>query len=601
LDYEYNNAYFSPIDRFRYIEFDRDWSATNTTQKPQDDHIINAQIRLQKNLQNYIELKHTRRNRGINNNFDINGFQQTVDLAKSFGKFYSQFNLFVMSNEQSKNTANWLRFGSNIYYKLPQFITGYQYNLDKNKIEKTHSDSVTSTAMNFTEHKIYVRNGDSSKWIYQTDFALRTDKSPFLGILRDNTNAQTLNIAIRKQTGAKLFNLVFTYRNLENLVIDTTNSTKKVSKLEETVMGRIDWNRSFLKEIVKSELTLATATARELKREFRFILVNTGTGTHTWRDDNKNGLQELNEFYLAINPDEKNYIKIFTPTDEYIPAFSNNFTYRLNVTLPKRWVEQGKILKTLSKISVIASWAVNKKITENNFLSRFLPFAINSNDKFLQSKQDVLRATIFYNRTSPAFGLEFGYLNSAQKQLLTNGFESRSTEELQGLIRCNIGTKFNTKLVLVTDKKQNLSDFLENRNYLIASWQLKPEFSWQPSQAFRLTTSYILHNKRNIFNDKSTEIAILNEFSTEIRWAEAVKRTVSARFRVVNIDFSGDANSPVGYEMLEALQRGVNLTWSINWQQRLSNGLQLTLIYDGRKSENQAVAHVGRVQMTALF
>jgi hypothetical protein len=598
VDYEYNSNFFSPIDRFRYIEFDRDWGAINATQTLAADHILNTQAKIQKNMYNYVALQHTRRQRGE----VINGFQQTAIVAKSFKNLYTQFNLFWLQNTQNiqNNPQNisWWRINSDIFYKFPKIITGYQYNLDKNEIKKANTDSVLSTAMNFIEHKIYVRQGDSAKWTYQTDFALRTDKLPFNGNLLDNTNAQTLNIAIKKQQNAKLFNFVFTYRNLENLQFD---SLKNLPKVEETVMGRIDWNTSFWKENIKSELTLASATARELKREFRFILVNTGTGTHTWRDDNQNGQQELNEFYLAVNPDEKNYIKLFTPTDEYIPAFSNNFTYRLNITLPKTWQQKKGFLKTVSKLSAVASWAANKKITDNNFLSRFLPFSNLVDDKFLQSKQDVIRATIFYNRTSPAFGLEFGYFNSGQKQLLTNGFESRATQEWQALMRRNFGTKLNAKIALITDQKQNLSDFLENRNYLISGWQLKPEIAYQPSQAFRLTTTYIHHQKSNIFAENSTEKAQVNEFSTEIRWAEAVKRTLTSRFRLIHIDFVGEANSPVGYEMLEALQRGVNLTWSINWQQRLSNGLQLTVIYDGRKSENQAVAHVGRVQMTALF
>lgn len=594
LDYEYNSTYFSPIDRFRYIEFDRDWGAINTTQKPQEDHILNGFVKLEKNQFNYLSARHSRRYRGT----DIQGFQQTAEIVKSFGNLYTQLNFFLLNNTQLLQDISWLRVGSNIFYKFPKIATGYQYNLDQNKVQKSKSDSVIATAMNFTEHKLYVRNGDSAKWTYQTDFALRTDKLPILGQLKDNTHAQTLNLIARKQKGARLFNFVFTYRNLENVQVDTF---RKLPKIEETIMGRIDWNTSFWKENIKSELTLSSATARELKREFRFILVNTGTGTHTWRDDNKNGLQELNEFYLAINPDEKNYIKLFTPTDEYIPAFSNNFTYRLNITLPKEWKEKTGLLKTLSKVSAVASWASNKKITDNSFLSRFLPFSNLTEDKFLQSKQDIIRATIFYNRTSPSFGLEFGYFNTAQKQLLTNGFESRATQELQGSVRRNIGTKFNIKLALITDKKQNLSDFLENRNYAISAWQIKPEIAFQPSQSFRITTNYIFHTKRNVFTENSTEKALLNEFSSEIRWAEAVKRTVAARFRLINIDFEGDANSPIGYEMLEALQRGVNLTWSINWQQRLSNGLQLTVIYDGRKSENQPVAHVGRVQMTALF
>lgn len=594
LDYEYDTENFSPIDRFRFIEFDRDWSAPNTTQKPFADQIINAQVSLLHNNANFLQLKHSRRNRGE----DVNGFQQTFDLAKSFGKLHTVFTVFWLQNEQRNTQSNWLRFAAHTFYKFDKIITGYQFSEDRNSVVRLKTDSVVNTAMNFFEHKFYVKQGDSSKWQYQTDFAYREDKLPFEGKLMDNTKAKTLNIAAKKQKDSQFFNLVFTYRSLENLRLQAPN---KPNSTEETVMGRIDWNRSFWKGYIKSEMTLATATARELKREFRFLQVNTGTGTHTWRDDNKDGIQELNEFYLAINPDEKNYIKIFTPTDEYVSVFSNNFSYRLNVNLPKEWQKKGNFLQVLGKLSLVASWAVNKKITDSNFFQRFLPATFNLADNFLQSKQDILRTTLFYNRTSPAFGIEFNFVNSAQRQLLTNGFEARQTQEFQLSVRNNIGKNFNAKLVLGTDRKGNSSDFLPTRNFLVLNWQLRPEIAYQPSQKFRLTLLYAWQQKQNIFAETSTEKAQLNEFSLESRWAEAVKRTVSARLRVINIDFEGEANSPVGYEILEALQRGVNWSWSLNWQQKLANGLQMTLIYDGRKSDNQPVAHVGRVQLTALF
>jgi hypothetical protein len=43
---------------------------------------------------------------------------------------------------------------------------------------------------------------------------------------------------------------------------------------------------------------------------------------------------------------------------------------------------------------------------------------------------------------------------------------------------------------------------------------------------------------------------------------------VSGIIRYVNIDYDGDMNSYVGYEILNALRPGNNLTWSFNVQQR---------------------------------
>lgn len=87
----------------------------------------------------------------------------------------------------------------------------------------------------------------------------------------------------------------------------------------------------------------------------------------------------------------------------------------------------------------------------------------------------------------------------------------------------------------------------------------------------------------------------------DFRFAKAAKRTISANFNFINIDFVGDENSPIGYELLEALRPGQNFKWNLNWQQRLGNGLQLNLRYDGRQSGDSQMIHVGRVQVSALF
>ena len=70
-------------------------------------------------------------------------------------------------------------------------------------------------------------------------------------------------------------------------------------------MGRVDWNATFFDQIIQSDFSYNLSNSRELRREFIFIPVATGEGTHTWRDDNGDGVQDLNEFYIAINPDEK--------------------------------------------------------------------------------------------------------------------------------------------------------------------------------------------------------------------------------------------------------------------------------------------------------
>jgi hypothetical protein len=590
LDYEHNNAFFRPIDRFRYIEFDRDWSAN--TQVPNREHILNASIGLKKDINNFISLKHTRRSRGT----EINGFQQFAEMGLSYKSFFLKSNFFLMQNAQETTRADWTRWSTDISHKTKYLVSGYVYAIDKNAVRNTTNDSIFATAMNFAEHKIYLKNNDSSKWQYGIDYSIREDNSPQSGELIKAFHANTLNINVRRQTTTQLFNLQFTYRKFDNLL--KTNVQEQIP--EETIMNRLDWNVNLGKGAIKSEFTLVNGTGRELKREFVYLKVNPGTGTHTWRDDNADGVQQLNEFYPAINPDEKNYVKFFTPTDQYLLAFTNNFSYRLNLNTPRAWLKAKGFKKFVSKWSSVSAWTIHRRTTDSDVLPRFAPFITVANESRLLSDLANLRTTFFYDRTATKFGAEVSYLQNTNKQLLTNGFESRKQEELQLNARYNLATTWNVRLLVADELKTNGSDFLENRNYAIKNQKLKPEISYQPSQNLRFTLAYFFQNKRNILGEMG-EKATLNEFVLESRIAKKTNRTIATRMRYVNIRYDGLTNSPLGYEMLEALQVGQNVQWSVNWQQRLSNGLQLIFQYEGRKSENSNVIHIGRMQVAALF
>jgi hypothetical protein len=366
-------------------------------------------------------------------------------------------------------------------------------------------------------------------------------------------------------------------------------------------MGRIDWNGNWFSNHVRSELTLAAATGRELRREYVFLPVPAGEGTHTWRDDNNNGLQELNEFYEAINPDEKNFAKFFVPTDQYIRAYTNNLTYRLNITAPRHWQDQGMIKDVLSRLSSVSSWTVNKKITDNNLLSRLTPFTAHIPEDQILSVQDALRTTLFYNRASPRYGFDLSIFRTANKQLLTNGFESRAATELKLNNRINLYKDVSIRTLLGQGVRSNASDFLTDRNYQITSQQLSPEIAYQPSAGFRLSGMYLYSIKRNVTAAESIEKAISNQLGLEARWAKVSKRTLSTGVKYIQLAYNGQVNTPLGYEMLEALRPGNNWSWVFNLQQRLTNGLQISINYEGRKSEMQRLIHIGRMQVSALF
>jgi hypothetical protein len=255
----------------------------------------------------------------------------------------------------------------------------------------------------------------------------------------------------------------------------------------------------------------------------------------------------------------------------------------------------------VSKFSNVLAWTSDRKIKVSDINARFNPF-LKLADSNLFSTQSNLRSTTFFNRSNPTYGFDFVHINTFAKQFLTNGFETRKVNENQINTRVNFLSYFNFKLGLLNSIKALTSDYLSNRNYTIQNQQLKPEFAFQPKDNLRLTGSYILGNKKNILNENyNSEKTEIQEFSFETRISKVTSRTITSVVKLIKIKFTGEQNTAIAYEMLEALRPGNNYTWVINWQEKLSNGLQLSFSYEGRKSEATPIIHLGRMQVSALF
>lgn len=591
-EYEYNSTNFNFIDRFRYIEFDRDWGLSQQTlQNAASEQFFRAGIGFEKDALNRFNYLFYLRNRAN----VLNGTQHSTNWNLQLGsKIRLRQEFFRLNSTQDTLKSDWTRYLGDVSYNSKIIVPGYQFSLDQNALRSVETDSVVSTAMNFKQHLVYLRSNDSLSYFFLADAAWREDKAPFAGELLNETRAFTSNFTFRKQWAQHSLSSTFTYRELEYLQRDLQS--------ELTVMGKMDYQGSLGKNLIRNEISYAIGNGRELQREFVFLPAPNGDGTHTWRDDNDDGVQQLNEFYLAINPEEKQYIKIFVPTDTYIQAYTSILNYRLQAKFPESWKEAGGLRTFLHKFSNTTSLSVEKKVTSDDFVDRINPFVGGINREDILSIRQVIRSSFFFNRASAKYGFDVSYFDSQFKQLLSGGFEDLIQKDWKLNTRYNFNGQTTLRIIAGTGNRLSASDFLDNRNYTISQNQIGPEFSWQPTPYFRTTASYSYTGKVNTANIEFKEKAQLNQVGLDLRFARAVKTTLTGNLKLIQIDYNGVANSPVGYEMLQALTPGTNVTWNLNWLQKIGEGLQLNLVYEGRNSQGlDRLVHVGRMQVSALF
>lgn len=591
-EFEYNSTDFKFIDRLRYIEFDRDWGLSpETLQNAAAEKLFWTRVSLEKDLLNHFDYRIYLRNRqGV-----LQGSQHTANWNLELGKrIRVRQEFFQLESQQDSLDTDWIRYLGDMSFQSKFIVPGYQFSVDRNTLLDTEKDSVISTAMNFQQHLLYLKSNDSLSYSFLVDAAWREDRAPFQGKLENDTKAFTSNFTFSKQWTKHSLRSTFTYRELKYIMRELPS--------ELTVMGKLDYQGSLWDNVIRNELSYAIGNGRELQREFIFLPAPNGDGTHTWRDDNGDGVQQLNEFYLAINPEEKQFIKVFVPTDTFIQAYTSILNYRLQARFPEEWKQEGGFRSFLHRFSNTTSLSVEKKVTSDDFGDRVNPFIGKVDREDILSLRQVIRTSFFFNRASAKFGFDLSLFDSQLKQLLSGGFEDHIQKDWKLNSRFNFSTSSSLRVVAGKGERVSSSDYLANRNYQIGQHQIGPEFAWQPSPFFRTTASYTFTNKENHENLEFEEKATLHQVGLDLRYAKAIKTTLTGNLKLIQIDYNGVSNSPVGYEMLQALTPGTNVTWTLNWLQKIGEGLQLNLVYEGRNSQGlDQIVHVGRMQVSALF
>jgi hypothetical protein len=260
----------------------------------------------------------------------------------------------------------------------------------------------------------------------------------------------------------------------------------------------------------------------------------------------------------------------------------------------------GKALKFISRFATQSVYRVDKKSNDNGNLFTFNPAEIKLNDPLLTALNYSLRQSVFFNQSAAVFGTDYTYQNTLSKQLLTNGSEIRGNTTHEWRWRWNVSRAWSLNSANVFGIKQSVSEFLTIRNYKIESYDFEQKLIYQPNTAFRISAIY-KHNKKQNSIEGGTQKAELNDFGLEFKFNQVEKGSITGKVSLINISYNDAENTAVGYEMLNALKVGYNYTWGLSYQRNLSNNIQISINYDGRKSPNNKIINIGGAQIRAFF
>jgi hypothetical protein len=594
VGYEFVQQRFRPIERLRPVEFGRDWGL-NIINTAADEHLPFISVKLSDNKSNALQYTFSSYLRSDK----FKGFRHAFNQNNEWKGFQLRSAINLTNNNSPTEKGFFFRPSVELSKTLPQlrnYIIGVGYSVEHNEQKNKFYDTLSPLSFSFDIISAFIRSNPAKDNRWSFNYFTRTDKHPYQKNLLQTDKSQNYNLVFELLKNRKhQFRSTITYRTLEVQNTFLTNL-----KPDNSLLGRAEYLVNEWNGFVTGSVLYELGAGQEQKRDYSYIEVPAGRGEFAWIDYNSDNIPQLNEFEIALFPDQAKYIRIFTPTNEFIKANYTQFNYTLSLN-PRSLIANpsNKFAKFVARFNLQSAMQTGKKVLSDGH-PELNPFKGNISDASLITLSYVLSNTLSYNRFSSKWGVDITNITNYNKALLAYGVESRQLKDWIFKGRVNISRQYTFELIQKFGTNNLLTPKFSNRNYELETYTTEPRLTFTEQTKYRIMASYQFIQKKNAII-YGGEKSINNALILESKFNAVQSTSITGRFTYNNISYNGIPNTTTSYIMLEGLLPGKNFLWMLDLTKRLGNNLELSFNYEGRKPGETRTIHIGRASLRALL
>ena len=589
LGYQFIHRNFGEIENFREQEFARDWNLGSASLST-GEHQAKFAMKYEHKSKSFADYQFAMMQRPG----QYQGMRNQAQGVLNYGAWQLSGNASYLQAADTAVNSGFLRHRAGLSRQFGKFQLGLSEEAEDNRRFSLLNDSLVQGSFSWNSYRAWIGSADSAAQQFRLSYARRSDRVVADGVLANSTGAHDIDFSLKLADGQRQnLQASANYRKLS--VFDASPG---LVLPENNLTGRLEYSLRMLKGALHATTFYEIGSALERKTEFAYIEVAAGQGVYTWTDYNGNGVQELDEFEVAFFQDQANFIRYYTTTNDYIKAYANQFSQMLQFRPSNRWRNAKGFGGFLTRFSDQFAYKVNTKNTSDVFGVYANPFAGTNSDSSLVSLNSHVRNEFSFNKSNPAFSMDYVLSNNRSKMLLVNGFDNRNTLRHELITRFSLKSRFQCSNQFAGGTRSYDSEYFSTKNYIIDFLEDVFSFSFQPNMQHRFTLGYTWKNKQN---RTGGEHLSAHDAGLEYRMSSVKRGSLGVNLNYIFIDYTGNSNSAVSYEMLEGLLPGSNLTWQVNFQRQLANGLQVSLNYSGRAAKDAKTIHTGGVQLRAFF
>ncbi|HCT52243.1 MAG TPA: hypothetical protein DF712_07250 [Balneola sp.] len=596
----FSGSNFEFFERTRDVEFDRKW---NLSSFEKSQETINEMVaRYDFNSNSSINGEY-----GLIERFGFSAQRQAsafeTENENGFRLKYRQ-DWIQSEDDLQMNEGTWFRQQARISNQFTRkssehsFIPYMSFEHETRVQRDQQSDSLTNQSLRFYEIAPGVRY-EANKWLLDYSVAYRNSFRVFENRLSDEAASvqQSLQIDLFPSNFFTTQNKI-AIRNKEY----TSDFREQGNTNKNSLLIRSNTSYSSISENWDGNLLYEVNTQQQALLQETFIEVGPEIGQYVWDDLNDDGVEQLDEFFLELTPNEGTYIRQLLPSDELFPVIDLRVRLR-NEIKPFGYLRaEGNLNRFLNQITLrsrfdIAENSTTSEIRDIYFLniSTFRDSATTIQGRFaLEKELDLFPEFNKYDLSIRYNQLRSLVRRSSELQTLYQdafavdmGYEITSTIEGE------------SKIVSATNR--TTSNSISNRNFNIISKTYEQSFGATVNRSWRTGIIISYSEKEDIIiesNKVEVQIVKIRNTNRFFLWR---KVQANSSFEIRNVSINGSTNAVGNFELTEGSGSGTHAIWSLSSSYRVSNLIRLNFMYDGRTVKDRTAIHTAKLTLKATF
>ena len=576
---------FTPFESFRDVEFARHYNLASDYADHRSEWMAQAGLNLSQSRRHLLRYDLNYFNRAK----EVSALRNELSTDDRWQAWRLQTNTSYLFTRDSVQRSRYLVSQVQLAKPWKSIALNVGNLLEYNMFRTFTTDSLRMNSFAFNELNADILSPDKAKHQFLLGYKNRVEWAPDSQRLRHHLTVHEVKAQYRfAQIKNQSFSLNATYRHQS-----LTDSLGKAAG-ENYFVGNVQYTGRFLRNTLIINTYYETGSGMELKKTFTFIKVAKGQGTHVWNDYNGNGIEELDEFEVAAFPDEAEYVKVWIAGTDYVNVWQNQWTQSVQLRPAAVWSTKKGFRKFLSRFSDVLT--LNASLKHKTRI--FLPFVRSDEDTNLVANRLALSNTFSFNNSSDPFAFDFIVQKNANTQCLYYGLETNTVDYQEVVLKSTPVQPLYLQTSLLHKNTRNRSNCFTSRQYFVEAWSAEQEVRLQFRNRYTASVKGLYAHKRNLQGAEKVQ-----QYHADLSFMYRLlnRGTVSLTAEYVYLKGDVGESSTVSYFMLEGLNLGRNLLWTLSGQISITQFLQMAVQYQGRAVQGHPVIHTGTVTLNAVF